>query len=552
VNRRTGAIGGGLALLAVVVVVGVGLTRSGGPSEPAVPRFVDETAASGLVQSYGGDDTFDVGGGVAVFDCDGDNRPDIFAAGGGRPSGLYRNVSTTGGPLRFVPVPGAASDLTDVTGAYPIDIDGDGIADLVALRDGVSEVLRGLGGCRFESANAAWHLEQTPATTTAFSATWEAGATRPTLAFGTYVASALADGRYVCPDDQLFRPSPDDATYEPPVALHPGYCTLSMLFSDWARSGHQDLRISNDRQYYDNDVGGEQLWQIEPGQPPHPYGDADGWALLRLWGMGIASYDVTGDGYPDVYLTSQGANTLQTLARGPAQPAYHDIALKLGIEATRPAAGGDPLPSTAWHPEFQDVNNDGLVDLFISKGNVDQIPDYAARDPSDLFLGKADGSFTDAAEAAGIVSFDRGRGAALADFNDDGLLDLVEVFLDAPTRLWRNVGTGTADAPQPMGSWLAVRVQQPGTNRDAIGGWLEVRVGQAITRRELTIGGGHLGGQLGWIHVGLGAAGTADVRVQWPDGEVGPWLPATADQFIEIDRGNPAVQPLTLSQEPVP
>ncbi len=123
------------------------------------------------------------------------------------------------------------------------------------------------------------------------------------------------------------------------------------------------------------------------------------------------------------------------------------MALKHDLEATRPVVGGDPLPSTAWHPEFEDVNNDGDMDLFVTKGNVNQIPDYAKKDPNNLFLGQSDGMFVERSEAAGIVSFDRGRGAALADFNSDGLLDLVVANLGAPARLWRNVGTGSADAP---------------------------------------------------------------------------------------------------------
>ena len=49
---------------------------------------------------------------------------------------------------------------------------------------------------------------------------------------------------------------------------------------------------------------------------------------MQIWGMGIASQDLTGDGLPEVYLTSQGDNKLQTLAVGPAQPAYRDIALR--------------------------------------------------------------------------------------------------------------------------------------------------------------------------------------------------------------------------------
>ena len=66
-------------------------------------------------------------------------------------------------------------------------------------------------------------------------------------------------------------------------------------------------------------------------------------APLRIWGMGIGSDDVTGDGYPEVYLTSQGANKLQTLADGPAKPAYRDIALERGVEATRPVTAATRL-----------------------------------------------------------------------------------------------------------------------------------------------------------------------------------------------------------------
>ena len=195
------------------------------------------------------------------------------------------------------------------------------------------------------------------------------------------------------------------------------------------------------------------------------------------------------------------------------------------------------LPSTAWHPEFEDVNNDGFVDLFISKGNVSALPDYAMRDPSNLLLGQPDGTFVERADAAGILSFSRGRGAALADFNLDGLLDLVEVNYGDPVKLWRNVGAGNAARSAPMGNWLGLRISQPAPNRDAIGAWLEVRIGDRTEQRELTVGGGHISGQLGWIHVGLGSAAGADVRVQWPDGSTGPWLHVDANRFAIIEKG---------------
>jgi hypothetical protein len=313
-----------------------------------------------------------------------------------------------------------------------------------------------------------------------------------------------------------------------------------MLFSDWDRSGRRDLRVSNDRHYYTN--GQEQLWRMDAHAAPRLYTADDGWVNMQIWGMGIASYDVTSDGYPDFFLTSQGDNKLQTLASGAATPAFRDIALKMGVTAAQPFTGGDPLPSTAWHPEFRDVNNDGFVDLFVSKGNVDAQPDHARADPSNLLLGQPSGSFREGAADAGIVDFARGRGAALADFNLDGLVDLVEVNYRDPTRLWRNVGSGDATTPAPMGHWLALALRQPAPNRDAVGAWVEVRIGDATLRRELTVGGGHAGGQIGWLHFGLGRAAAADVRVQWPDGEMGPWLRTPADGFGIVTRGAAAVE----------
>jgi hypothetical protein len=55
----------------------------------------------------------------------------------------------------------------------------------------------------------------------------------------------------------------------------------------------------------------------------------------------------------------------------------------------------------------------------------------------------------------------------------------------------------------------------------------------------VTIGGGHASGELGWIHFGLGEAGSAEIRVVWPDGETGPWLEVTANRFATIERGAP-------------
>ncbi len=553
-SRRSVALLAGLSIVALVGVGAVGtialrIGPAGGGALPA-PHFIDETTASGVDVTYDGPYPFAVGGGVAVLDCDHDGRPDLYLAGGSAPASLYRNVSPAGGALRFEPVHDAATDLPGVTGAYPLDVDGDGVVDLAVLRSGENVLLRGLGGCRFERANERWGLDGGDLFTTAFSATWEAGQSLPTIAFGNYVVDVEnPDPDHLCSDNQLVRPAGGGSRYAAPTPLTPAWCALSMLFSDWDRSGRRDLRISNDRHYYsDLSDGQEQLWRMAAGEAPRLYTEADGWVPVKIEGMGIGSYDLTGDGYPEVYLTSQGANRLQALTEGATKPTFGDIGLERNVNVTRPFTGGDPLPSTAWHPEFQDVNNDGFIDLFVSKGNIDEVPDYAAKDPSNLLLGQPDGTFVEGADTAGILSFAKGRGAALADFNLDGLLDLVEVDYGSPVRLWRNVGAGDASAPAPMGHWLGLRISQPGPNRDAIGAWVEVQVGDTTQRREITVGGGHEGGQLGWLHFGLGRADSAKVRVQWPDGEWGPWLDVRADGFSEIERGATEARPWRPSE----
>jgi hypothetical protein len=510
--------------------------------DPVVPRFVDVTATSGLAHVHDGDFQHFVGGGVAVLDCDDDGRPDLLLAGGSGPASLHRNVTVPGGPIAFERVASPATDLVDVTGAYPLDLDGDRVADLVLLRAGEDVVVRGLGDCRFERANEALGIDGGDAWTVAFSATFEDGAGSPTLAFGHYLDRDDRD-RAVCTEDVLVRGLVPGPGFGPREPLAPGWCALSMLFSDWQRSGQRDLRVSNDRQYARG--AEEQLWFVGPGAAPRLATAEDGWRELRLNGMGIASHDLTGDGRPEVYLTSQGDNKLQTLVEGATGPTYVDLAIRRGVTAHRPHSGGETLPSTSWHAEFGDVNADGLIDLLVTKGNVDAQLDHATRDPNELLLGRADGTFAASASAAGLLRFEASRGAALVDLDLDGLLDLVVVHRRAPTVVWRNVGTGTLDAVRAPGGHVTVRLRQPGPNVDAIGAWIEladtaaVRAGTERPSRwhEVTVGGGHAGGRLGWVHLGLGDAEAVRLRVHWPDGEVGPWHTLPTRTFHHIERG---------------
>jgi hypothetical protein len=137
-----------------------------------IPKFIDETTTSGISSRFDGDWEYMVGGGTAVFDCDGDAYPEIFLAGGTNPATLYRNLSRRGGTLRFSRM-SSGLELTQVTGAYPLDVDADGNTDLMVLRVGGNVLFRGLGACQFENANTLWNFKTEDAWHTAFSAMWE-------------------------------------------------------------------------------------------------------------------------------------------------------------------------------------------------------------------------------------------------------------------------------------------------------------------------------------------------------------------------------------------
>lgn len=473
-----------------------------------------EDRSSGLPpHAYTGGWEHFVGGGVAVFDCNDDALPDLFVAGGDSPARLMGNM----GDFSFVELP--VESLTNVTGAYPLDIDADGHLDLFVLRVGGNVALRGAGDCTFSNATKDWGIPQTDQWSTAFTAWWQADTQRPYMAVGNYVDRSDPHGPFeACDDNVLLIPNGKGYVQK---TLTPGFCALSMLTAQDA-SGQQRLRISNDRHYYVTG-GMEQMWDL---QAERFLNAQDGWPEVSLWGMGIASRDITGDGRDEVMLTSMGDQLLQIAHDGGYMAAPFDI----GTYAHRPHVGGDGRPSTGWHAEFGDIDNDGLADLFIAKGNVDQMPGMATRDPNNLLMQQPDGRFVETAADAGIATMARSRGAALADFDGDGLLDLVVVNRRADMELYRNT---TASA----GNWVRVSLRGAHGNRNGIGARVKVATEGDVQSAQKLVGGGHAGGQALPLHFGLGKSATAQVTVNWPDGTVSQRT-IQAGQTVTITQAN--------------
>ena len=112
----------------MVALAGFAAAAEGGP------RFVNRAPDLGIAHVYDGEWEHFVGGGLAVFDCDGDGLAELYAAGGANIATLLRNRSARGAVLSFAAETPPSLALAGVVGAYPLDIDGDGRDDLAILR----------------------------------------------------------------------------------------------------------------------------------------------------------------------------------------------------------------------------------------------------------------------------------------------------------------------------------------------------------------------------------------------------------------------------------
>ena len=143
-------------------------------------------------------------------------------------------------------------------------------------------------------------------------------------------------------------------------------------------------------------------------------------ATMHMWG-GVAINDFNGDGYPDIYVTNDGANALY---RNNGNWTFTEVAAAAGV-----ATGGRSM-GAAWG----DYNNDGCRDLFVSN----------FRGPSTLYRSNCDGTFSNVTVAANISVTMRAAGVAWGDYDRDGWLDLViGCYTACPNVLLHNQGDGT-------------------------------------------------------------------------------------------------------------
>lgn len=466
-------------------------------------------------------------GGMAALDFDGDGRIDLAFTS---PLRLYRNE----GGLKFRDVTAGSGFAS---GGYMIglttgDFDNDGRVDLFATGIERNALFRNLGGGKFEDVTA--KTAGIPSKT----AEWGIAA-----AFVDVDNDGLLDlfvtnygidrnpsrfcgdanrGLRVYCHPKYFDPRPNqlfrnlgngrfaDLSAESGIGTSKGR-GMSISIADYDADGRLDIFVTNDNlpNFLFHNLGKGKFEET---------GLLAGVALLDhgkpVANMGTDFRDVDNDGKPDIAVTALN-NEMFPFFRNDGGGAFHDATSETKLGQLAVKYGG-------WGVAIADFDNDGWKDLFTTNAHVNDLveqfePGMTYLQSNTVFRNNGAGRFVDSGCAALAQSPAAHRGMAVADFDGDGLLDVVATVLGGPAELWRN--TGSAD------SWIAFRTNRIGTRID---------IGKQSNL--FTPSFGYASASHAPVHFGLGAdSGGVAATVTWPDGTKKFLEKLTANRVVDLD-----------------
>ena len=546
--RRSLGCAAGVLALAVCAIGTHDPTRASAAG--ALPLFTDVTAEAGIAwtRSFGDHELSNIvegtGSGACVLDYDGDGKLDLYFPQGrwdkavsdnrGRDligrleNALYRGK----GGFRFEDVTDAAGvgGRSFAFGCAAADYDNDGDEDLLVLTFHGPELYRNDGNGRFTDVtgqaglsdprwalNAVWLDYDRDGYLDLFVANYleyDAGRFRSFYAAAGYPGPLSYNGV----SSTLYHNNRDgtftDVTKAAGV-FNPGGRAMSAVAADLDNDGWMDIYVANDsteNEYYQNRHDGTFADRALA------LGLALGENGQGVSSMGPAVADLDGDGNLEILIPSLHYGTLFSKHAG----FYED---RIGPSGLAVICG----QYSGWGAVLFDYDNDGHPDVFIANGNAHH--EYA----EDAVLARNDGRgvFVDVARDSGEFFRKKwvSRGAAWADFDDDGNLDLVVVDTSGPPHLLRNLG-GTGN------HWLKVDARVLGGKRTAIGARVTVVAGGRRQFQDVIGVNGYLSQGDTRAHFGLGAATEAErVEVRWPDGSLEERTHVRADQVLRIEQG---------------
>jgi len=248
-------------------------------------------------------------------------------------------------------------------------------------------------------------------------------------------------------------------------------------------------------------------------------------------GMGTDSADIDGDGWFDLYVTHLDLE-INRLYRNNHDETFDDISVAAGL------ADKAVMFLSGVSMKFMDYDNDGWMDIFQADGSMlDNIQLYHSEErfmqPKLMYRNLGGGKFAVVSGELG-PDFLRpvvGRGLAVADFDNDGDLDLTICNWGSYPELLRNDG-GNAN------HWLEVMLVGTKSNRDGIGAALKL-VAEGFTQHQQAKGGmSYMSASDPRIHFGLGQRQTIQsLEITWPSGLVDKLANLPIDQIITVKEG---------------
>ncbi|MGO9269250.1 MAG: CRTAC1 family protein [Terriglobia bacterium] len=450
--------------------------------------FTDITEKAGV----GAPDLF--GSGVAVGDYDNDGFPDLYVVGYDR-SILYHN----NGDGTFADVTaraGVANQGKWGASAAWFDYDNDGRLDLVVANY-----------VDWSPENNVWCGDHAPG---------RRGYCHPDVYHGETPTLYHNNG------DGTFT----DLSRSSGVGAKPGN-GLAVVTFDYDNDGWQDIFIANDAManflFHNNRDGTFREVGYLAGVAVSSDGRPES-------GMGTDAADTTGKGWLDLIVTHldfEQARLYRNLGDGSFEEATSEAKLAY---ATFHLSG--------FGVRFMDYDNDGARDLFMANGHIlDNIQLYHAdtryAEPKLMFRNTGQGVFENVSDKLGPdLQLPRvSRGAAVADFDNDGDLDILVNNNGEAPQLLRNDG-GNAN------HWIEVFLIGTRSNRDGVGARVKLVAGDLILHDQRKGGMSYASAQDPRLHFGLGKRDSVDsIEVHWPSGTVTRLEKLGSDRIITIKEG---------------